>query len=67
MEKSLGYETFSYSSVRTQDPAHLPWHAAGVPLRNTAERAEQLGGRLELGRPESGGTTLMGWVSARKA
>ncbi|MER5600822.1 GAF domain-containing protein [Streptomyces sp. NPDC002265] len=36
-------------------------------LRNMAERAEQLGGRLELGKPESGGTGLVWRVPTRKA
>ncbi|MFI5797895.1 hypothetical protein [Streptomyces sp. NPDC051677] len=35
-------------------------------LRNMAERAEQLGGRLELGEPEGGGTTLVWRVPAQK-
>ncbi len=35
-------------------------------LRNMAERAEQLGGRLELGKPEGGGTRLVWRVPAQK-
>jgi signal transduction histidine kinase len=35
-------------------------------LRNMAERAEQLGGGLELGKPESGGTALVWRVPTRK-
>jgi signal transduction histidine kinase len=31
-------------------------------LRNMAERAEQLGGELELSGPADGGTTLVWWV-----
>ncbi|MGW2618983.1 sensor histidine kinase [Streptomyces sp. NPDC001500] len=36
-------------------------------LRNMAERAEQLGGGLELGSPDGGGTTLTWRVPAGKA
>jgi signal transduction histidine kinase len=36
-------------------------------LRNMAERAEQLGGGLELGSPEGGGTTLTWRVPTTKA
>ena len=39
-------------------------HRSG--LRNIAERAEQLGGRLELGEPEGGGTALVWRVPSRK-
>ncbi|MDH6623102.1 signal transduction histidine kinase [Streptomyces sp. LBL] len=39
-------------------------HRSG--LRNMAERAEQLGGRLELGKPEGGGTTLVWRAPTRK-
>lgn len=35
-------------------------------LRNLAERAEQLGGRLELGAPEGGGTALVWQVPLHK-
>ncbi|MET8080292.1 hypothetical protein [Streptomyces sp. NPDC005303] len=31
-------------------------------LRNMAERAEQLGGELELGKSPEGGTALVWWV-----
>ncbi|MER5599959.1 GAF domain-containing protein [Streptomyces sp. NPDC002265] len=31
-------------------------------LRNMAERAEQLGGKMELGTPDGGGTALVWWV-----
>ncbi|MFD9389490.1 hypothetical protein ACFWBB_01735 [Streptomyces sp. NPDC060000] len=34
-------------------------------LRNMAERAEQLGGRLEPGSPEGGGTAPVWRVPAR--
>ncbi|MGW6906743.1 sensor histidine kinase [Streptomyces sp. NPDC054940] len=44
-------------------------NGVGVPadgrrsgLRNMAERAQQLGGELELSRPEGGGTALAWWV-----
>ncbi|MGW2826138.1 GAF domain-containing protein [Streptomyces sp. NPDC001443] len=36
-------------------------------LRNMAERAEQLGGRLELGKSEGGGTGLVWRVPSQKA
>lgn len=35
-------------------------------LRNMAERAEQLGGKLELSSPADGGTTLVWWVPKPK-
>ncbi|MEU3793986.1 GAF domain-containing sensor histidine kinase [Streptomyces fructofermentans] len=36
-------------------------------LRNMAERAEQLGGELELSSPEGGGTVLVWWVPVSSA
>jgi signal transduction histidine kinase len=44
----------------------LPADGRRSGLRNMAERAEQLGGRLELGETDGGGTTLVWRVPLRK-
>ncbi|KND41660.1 MULTISPECIES: sensor histidine kinase [Streptomyces] len=44
----------------------LPAEGRRSGLRNMAERAEQLGGRLELGETDGGGTTLVWRVPLRK-
>ncbi|MEW2048060.1 GAF domain-containing sensor histidine kinase [Streptomyces sp. NPDC005476] len=51
----------------TDNGVGIPPDGRRSGLRNMAERAEQLGGRLELGKPEDGGTTLMWRVPLRKA
>ncbi|MFJ1967318.1 GAF domain-containing protein [Streptomyces sp. NPDC087903] len=51
----------------TDNGVGIPEGGRRSGLRNTAERAEQLGGRLELGRPEGGGTTLLWCVPSRKS
>ncbi|MFJ8114285.1 GAF domain-containing protein [Streptomyces sp. NPDC096132] len=50
----------------TDNGVGIPEGGRRSGLRNMAERAEQLGGRLELGTPEGGGTTLLWRVPARK-
>ncbi|MFD9038879.1 sensor histidine kinase [Streptomyces bottropensis] len=44
----------------------LPADGRRSGLRNMAERAEQLGGRMELGETDGGGTTLVWQVPLRK-
>ncbi|MFH9552073.1 GAF domain-containing protein [Streptomyces sp. NPDC017435] len=51
----------------TDNGGGIPAGGRRSGLRNMAERAEQLGGGLELGSPEGGGTTLTWRVPARKA
>ncbi|GGR96398.1 histidine kinase [Streptomyces humidus] len=51
----------------TDNGAGLPSGGRRSGLRNMAERAEQSGGRLELGAPEGGGTALTWRVPLRKA
>ncbi|WP_405653069.1 GAF domain-containing protein [Streptomyces sp. NBC_00019] len=46
----------------TDNGAGIPSDGRRSGLRNMAERAEQLGGELELSRPADGGTTLVWWV-----
>ncbi|WP_055524786.1 GAF domain-containing sensor histidine kinase [Streptomyces graminilatus] len=50
----------------TDNGVGIPADGRRSGLRNMAERAEQLGGRLELGTPETGGTALVWRVPARK-
>ncbi|MGW3652892.1 GAF domain-containing protein [Streptomyces sp. NPDC000878] len=50
----------------TDNGVGIPADGRRSGLRNVAERAEQLGGRLELGTPEGGGTALIWRVPARK-
>ncbi|MFI5820160.1 GAF domain-containing protein [Streptomyces rishiriensis] len=50
----------------TDNGTGIPDDGRRSGLRNMAERAEQLGGRLELGSPQGGGTTLTWCVPARK-
>ena len=50
----------------TDNGVGIPADGRRSGLRNMAERAEQLGGRLELGKPEGRGTTLVWWVPSRK-
>ncbi|MFI1506986.1 GAF domain-containing protein [Streptomyces sp. NPDC020597] len=49
------------------DGVGIPADGRHSGLRNMAERAGQLGGRLELGSPEGGGTTLIWRAPLRKA
>jgi signal transduction histidine kinase len=49
------------------DGVGIPADGRRSGLRNMAERAGQLGGRLELGSPEGGGTTLIWRAPLRKA
>ncbi|GAB7110232.1 two-component system sensor histidine kinase [Streptomyces phaeofaciens JCM 4814] len=51
----------------TDDGVGIPAGGRRSGLRNMAERAERSGGRLELGEPEGGGTTLLWRVPLRKA
>jgi signal transduction histidine kinase len=51
----------------TDNGVGIPEGGRRSGLRNMAERAGQLGGRLELGTPEDGGTSLLWWVPARKS
>ncbi len=50
----------------TDSGVGIPADGRRSGLRNMAERAEQLGGRLELGKPEGGGTALVWRVPVRK-
>ncbi|MEU0075573.1 GAF domain-containing protein [Streptomyces sp. NPDC006332] len=50
----------------TDNGVGIPADGRRSGLNNLAERAEQLGGRLELGEPEGGGTTLVWRVPTRK-
>ncbi|MEV2216130.1 GAF domain-containing protein [Streptomyces sp. NPDC050997] len=50
----------------TDNGVGIPAGGRRSGLRNIAERAEQLGGRLELGEPEGGGTTLVWRAPSRK-
>ncbi|MER5599724.1 GAF domain-containing sensor histidine kinase [Streptomyces sp. NPDC002265] len=50
----------------TDNGVGIPADGRRSGLRNMAERAEQLGGRLELARPEGGGTALMWCVPVRR-
>ncbi|MFF0156170.1 GAF domain-containing protein [Streptomyces sp. NPDC005263] len=50
----------------TDNGVGIPADGRRSGLNNLAERAEQLGGRLELGEPEGGGTTLVWRVPARR-
>ncbi len=50
----------------TDDGVGIPANGHRSGLNNLAERALQLGGRLELGEPECGGTTLVWRVPSRK-
>lgn len=50
----------------TDNGVGIPDEGRRSGLRNMAERAEQLGGRLELGKPEGGGTALVWRVPSRK-
>ncbi|WP_405623262.1 GAF domain-containing protein [Streptomyces sp. NBC_00076] len=50
----------------TDNGVGIPADGRRSGLSNMAERAEQLGGRLELGEPEGGGTTLVWRVPSRK-
>jgi signal transduction histidine kinase len=49
----------------TDNGVGIPADGRRSGLRNIAERAEQLGGRLELGEPEGGGTALVWRVPLR--
>ncbi|WP_329530922.1 GAF domain-containing sensor histidine kinase [Streptomyces sp. NBC_01450] len=49
----------------TDNGVGIPSDGRRRGLRNMAERAEQLGGRLELGEPEGGGTALVWRVPLR--
>ncbi|MDX3803697.1 GAF domain-containing sensor histidine kinase [Streptomyces sp. AK04-3B] len=51
----------------TDNGVGIPADGRRSGLRNMAERAEQLGGRLELTEPEGGGTALVWRVPAQKA
>ncbi|MET7451951.1 GAF domain-containing sensor histidine kinase [Streptomyces sp. NPDC005574] len=51
----------------TDNGVGLPADGRRSGLRNMAERAEQMGGRLETQEPEGGGTRLVWRVPARKA
>ncbi|WP_371667254.1 GAF domain-containing protein [Streptomyces sp. NBC_00289] len=51
----------------TDNGVGIPEGGRRSGLRNIAERAEQLGGRLELGRPACGGSTLLWCVPSRKS
>ncbi|MDX3112007.1 GAF domain-containing sensor histidine kinase [Streptomyces scabiei] len=51
----------------TDNGVGLPADGRRSGLRNMAERAEQLGGGLEIGKPEGGGTTLTWRVPLQKA
>ncbi|MDX3241358.1 GAF domain-containing protein [Streptomyces sp. ME18-1-4] len=50
----------------TDNGVGIPEGGRRSGLRNMAERAEQFGGRLELGKPESGGTILVWRVPTQK-
>ncbi|NEC91042.1 GAF domain-containing sensor histidine kinase [Streptomyces sp. SID12501] len=50
----------------TDNGVGVPAEGRRSGLRNMAERAEQLDGRLELGKPEGSGTALVWRVPARK-
>ncbi|MCX4993116.1 GAF domain-containing sensor histidine kinase [Streptomyces sp. NBC_00568] len=50
----------------TDNGAGIPADGRRSGLRNMAERAEQLGGELELGEPEGGGTALVWRVPAQR-
>ncbi|MEV6020210.1 MULTISPECIES: GAF domain-containing sensor histidine kinase [unclassified Streptomyces] len=49
----------------TDNGGGIPADGRRSGLRNMAERAEQMGGELELGEPEGGGTTLVWRVPVR--
>jgi signal transduction histidine kinase len=46
----------------TDNGVGIPSDGRRSGLRNMAERAEQLGGELELGEPPDGGTAVVWWV-----
>jgi signal transduction histidine kinase len=50
----------------TDNGVGIPEGGRRSGLRNMAERAEQFGGRLELGKPDSGGTILVWRVPTQK-
>ncbi|MER5379860.1 GAF domain-containing protein [Streptomyces sp. NPDC002688] len=50
----------------TDNGVGIPADGRRSGLRNMAERADQLGGRLELGEPEGGGTRLVWRVPAQR-
>ncbi|MBD0741365.1 histidine kinase [Streptomyces sp. CBMA152] len=50
----------------TDNGVGIPADGRRSGLRNLAERAEHLGGRLELGAAEGGGAALMWWVPLGK-
>ncbi|WP_406375527.1 GAF domain-containing sensor histidine kinase [Streptomyces sp. NBC_00647] len=50
----------------TDNGVGIPADGRRSGLRNMTERAEQLGGRLELGEPEGGGTRLVWRVPAQR-
>ena len=51
----------------TDNGVGIPADGRRSGLRNMAERAEQLGGRLDLGKPEGGGSALVWRVPLPKA
>ncbi|MFF1442780.1 GAF domain-containing protein [Streptomyces sp. NPDC058295] len=50
----------------TDNGVGIPPEGRRSGLRNMAERAEQLGGRLELAKPSGGGTSLMWWAPVQE-
>ncbi|MGW0705886.1 GAF domain-containing protein [Streptomyces sp. NPDC002643] len=51
----------------TDNGVGIPADGRRSGLRNMAERAQQLGGELELSSPEGGGTALVWWVPVASA
>ncbi|MFF5300147.1 GAF domain-containing protein [Streptomyces sp. NPDC013161] len=59
---SLTADTHQVRLTVRDNGVGIPADGRRSGLRNMAERAQQLGGELELSRPSDGGTTLVWWV-----
>ncbi|WP_405859218.1 GAF domain-containing sensor histidine kinase [Streptomyces sp. NBC_01515] len=59
---SLTADSHQVRLTVTDNGVGIPADGRRSGLRNMAERAQQLGGELELSSPSDGGTTLVWWV-----